>query len=248
MPPFRSTIARLLCDRRSLLQRVNLKRFDLERYPGWTAISADRQLSCSDVEPLSLAEILARASPEDRANWERLSLAYPDDSRGDETLRRAIAKVYRTETVGGQHVASASPSAAGPGDFTVCVPAEGILLAMLALVQDGDRVVVTAPYYESLGEIARSLGAEVVPWMPRCESEDTEGDSSYHFHPDDLQALLTSSSDDDDGRAPALVVLNFPHNPTGALPTAKDFEAIVALCEERGARIFSDEMCTSSNC
>ena len=37
-------------------------------------------------------------------------------------------------------------------------------------------------------------------------------------------------------------MFNFPHNPTGALPSHRDFETIVELCEDAGARMFSDEM------
>jgi aspartate/methionine/tyrosine aminotransferase len=39
-----------------------------------------------------------------------------------------------------------------------------------------------------------------------------------------------------------LLIVNFPHNPTGALPSAEEFRAIMALARERGVRVFSDEM------
>jgi aspartate/methionine/tyrosine aminotransferase len=39
-----------------------------------------------------------------------------------------------------------------------------------------------------------------------------------------------------------LVVVNFPHNPTGFIPTRAEFQQIVDLCRERGAYLFCDEM------
>jgi hypothetical protein len=39
-----------------------------------------------------------------------------------------------------------------------------------------------------------------------------------------------------------LVVVNFPHNPTGATLSAADWQAVIARCREVGAWLFSDEM------
>src|SRR5690606_20431206 len=39
-----------------------------------------------------------------------------------------------------------------------------------------------------------------------------------------------------------LIVINFPHNPTGYLPSRQELEAIVAVAERCGAYLFSDEM------
>ena len=38
------------------------------------------------------------------------------------------------------------------------------------------------------------------------------------------------------------VVVNFPHNPTGALPSHKEWQQIVQQCRDRNAYLFSDEM------
>ncbi len=38
------------------------------------------------------------------------------------------------------------------------------------------------------------------------------------------------------------VVVNFPHNPTGALPSKADWAQIVQLCKQSNAYLFSDEM------
>ena len=38
------------------------------------------------------------------------------------------------------------------------------------------------------------------------------------------------------------VIVNFPHNPTGALPSHKDWQQIVQQCRNCNAYLFSDEM------
>ena len=39
-----------------------------------------------------------------------------------------------------------------------------------------------------------------------------------------------------------LVAVNFPHNPSGAVPDASTFQALVDLCDARGIRLFCDEV------
>ena len=39
-----------------------------------------------------------------------------------------------------------------------------------------------------------------------------------------------------------MVVVNFPHNPTGCLPSQEEWGALVACCRSKGAWLFSDEM------
>jgi aspartate/methionine/tyrosine aminotransferase len=141
-----------------------------------------------------------------------LRLGYTE-SQGDPELRAAIA---------------ARAGGLDADDVLVVVPEEGIFLAMTALVRPGDRVVVATPCYQSLSEIAGSRGAEVVRW-PIAE---TAGGWSVDL--DRLAGLLAPGA--------RLLVINFPHNPTGATIGAGELDAIVALCESCGTWLFSDEM------
>jgi aspartate/methionine/tyrosine aminotransferase len=146
------------------------------------------------------------------AGLARLRLGYTD-SRGAPELRAAIAGLYETIS---------------PDDVLVHVGAEeAIYTFMRAALSPGDQVVATTPSYQSLTDVARSLSCRVAAW--RC-------DPAWGFAPDmaELDSLL-------DGRARVLVV-NFPHNPTGYLPAPGAFAAMVALARERGARVFSDEV------
>jgi aspartate/methionine/tyrosine aminotransferase len=106
-------------------------------------------------------------------------------------------------------------------DVITCAPAEGIFLAMSTLLSAGDRVVATMPAYQSLYAIAGSVGCTVEAWPA----------------PFDVDVLRTLT------RTPVkMIVVNFPHNPTGALPTHDEWRAIIDIAREHGAWLFSDEM------
>ena len=91
-------------------------------------------------------------------------------------------------------------------DILEVAPEEGILIAMSTLIQPGDTVIVTWPAYQSLYEVARARGASVQPWRAIGGVDEPS-----RFDVDDLAAQLEAAG----GRA-TLVVVNFPHNPTGA--------------------------------
>ena len=134
------------------------------------------------------------------------------DSQGLPALREEIGRLYTNVS---------------PDNVVVVVPEEGILLAMHALVQPGDHVITTFPGYQSLYEIARDIGCDVDQWTP------TES-AGWAFDPADLDRLARPNT--------RLLVVNFPHNPTGCLPSRSVFQRIVTWAQHRGIRIFSDEM------
>lgn len=185
--------------------------FEIERYFARYEFASRHLLSSSDCEPLAMADVLAMADDEMRAAWEDLSLAYTE-SAGAPALRSEIAGLYRGISV---------------DDVLEVVPEEGILLAMQALLDPGDHLVVTWPAYQSLFSIAKAMGCEVTPWRAREEQ-------GWRFDLDDLRASIKPNT--------KLVVVNFPHNPTGYLPAASDFAEVVGIVADSGARLFSDEM------
>lgn len=188
-----------------------LRPFLVERYPGWTDGSAS--LSSSETEPLTMNELLALADDEGAERWRTLSLGYPSHNEGSPWLRREIAASYS----GG----------IDERQINVCVPQEGIYLTARALLSPGDHVVTTVPHYQSLSEVARSIGCEVSAWRP-------EG-SPARFEVSTLHSLLRPSRT-------KLVIANWPHNPTGALPTPEELQAVVAAVEASGAHLMIDEM------
>jgi len=185
--------------------------FALERYYAKHEFTARYMLSSSDCETLKMAELLAMAGEETQNLWEGLSLGYTEPP-GHPLLRESIADLY-----GGIN----------PEDALVLVPEEGIFLLMHALLEAGDHVICTFPGYQSLYEVARSIGCELSTWEPVEEH-------GWRF---DLGQLLDLMQDNT-----KLVVANFPHNPTGFIPSKADYQALISMTQERGCTLFSDEM------
>lgn len=193
-----------------------LPTFHMEKLSGWN--QAQHQLAASDCEPLAMAELLAMADDECRAKWDSLNLGYPP-TRGDEQLLAEITGgLYAGSSLSVEHVLGV-------------VPAEGILLAMHALLSPGDHVVVVGPCYGSLRSVAQSaLGCSISTW-------DAEwlADGRPTFCVDKLRQLASRPGT-------KLLVANFPHNPTGFLPAPDEWAEVVRICDERGIYLFSDEM------
>ena len=190
---------------------MSIPRFELERYFARHEFAARYLLCCSDCEPVPMDELLELADEEAGDLWSSLRLGYTE-SAGHPLLRDAIAATYR---------------AIRREDVLVAAPEECICLTMTALLEAGDHVVCTFPGYQSLFEIARSIGCDVSLWVP-------DEDAGWRFRVEDLSALLRDET--------RLVVANFPHNPTGALPAVAEFEAMVDLIRDAGAALLSDEM------
>jgi aspartate/methionine/tyrosine aminotransferase len=151
--------------------------FQVEQYFGW--YEAAHSLSDADCDSLQMSEVLEMADEELRDEWENLSLAYPFHVRGHPALVHEISKQYST----------IEPQFA-PESINVTVPQEGIFLAMHALVKSGDHVIVTAPAYQSLYEVAKSIGATVTHWEPEVETDPATGVAGFRFCPDRLASLM----------------------------------------------------------
>jgi aspartate/methionine/tyrosine aminotransferase len=204
--------------------------FALERFFARHEFSARYLLSASDCQGLAMGDLLDAADPELRARWDGLRLGYTE-SQGLPGLRAEIAGTY--------HSVDAD-------QILVAAPEEAIFLAVNALLEPGDHVVCTFPGYQSLYELARAVDCDVDLWRPaevgavhRDSLETTSAPSAdatprWYFDPAELQAMLRPDT--------KLVVWNFPHNPTGALPSHTDFDRMLQAAQGVGAWVLSDEM------
>jgi aspartate/methionine/tyrosine aminotransferase len=161
---------------------------------------------------MSLGELLALASPGVLALWSQLRFGYTE-SQGHPLLRAEVARLYST---------------VGPDDVLIAVPEEAIFLVMHAVLEPGDQAAVLTPAYQSLYEVARGAGCEVARWDLRLSPGGWELDFAG------LKRRLTDRT--------RLLVVNFPHNPTGYLPSRPEFDAVVDLARERGLYLLGDEM------
>ena len=190
---------------------MNLQPFQLERYFARHEFSAPYLLCSSDCESLTVGELLAFEA--DAA--ERLAglwLGYTE-APGDPALRAAIAGLYATINAD-QILVHAGAE-------------EAIFNFMNVALQPGDHVIVHAPCYQSLAEVARGIGAEVWSWPG-------DPDRGWALDLDDLRGLLTERT--------RLVVVNFPHNPTGFLPDHEFVRELTELSAQHGFLLFSDEV------
>jgi len=197
--------------------------FTLERFFARHEFSARHLLSTSDCQGLAMSDLIAGAGADLRARWDDLRLGYTE-SQGLPELRAEIAALYETVE---------------PEEVLVAAPEETIFLMMNALLEPGDHVVCTFPGYQSLYELARTIGCEVDLWRPvegvaGPDGTEDNDERLWWFDPAELEELLRPDT--------KLVVWNFPHNPTGALPAQDDFARMLAAAKTVGARVFSDEM------
>jgi aspartate aminotransferase len=137
---------------------------------------------------------------------------------GIEPLRQAVAERYAAEY--GLKVAS-SQVVVSPGGKFSCY------LAIMATCSPGDEVIIPAPYWVSYPEMVKLAGA-----TPKIVLADDK--TGFLLTPEMLEAAITPKT--------KLVVLNSPSNPTGAVYTRAQLEAIVAVAIKHNLYILSDEM------
>ena len=186
--------------------------FKLERYFAKYEFSTRYLLSPSDCQSLSLQDILQMADPVEKQLWESLSLGYTE-SLGHPLLRERISTLYKSIV---------------PDQVMVAAPEEGIFIAMNTILQPGDHVVAISPAYQSLHSVAQSLGCKLTLW--RVELQDDH----WVIDLDKLEKSITPQT--------RLLVVNFPHNPTGFLPSHKEFNRLIELAHRHDLFLFSDEM------
>lgn len=140
------------------------------------------------------------------------------DGRGEAGLRAALAETY-----------SASRGRAFSADNILCFP--GTQTALYAVLQGvaeaGDEVLVGDPMYATYEGVVRASGADMVPVPLRPEA-------GFRIQASDIAARLTPRS-----RA---ILLTTPHNPTGAILTARDLQQIGQLALQHDLWIISDEV------
>jgi len=186
--------------------------FRLEVHFARWEFEARHNLTASDAQTMTIAELLELGGDEARAAFDELALGYIP-TWGTERLRAAIAATY---------------DACGPDDVLAFAGAEEAMFwALQLLAEPGDHAVVTVPNYQSLETMPGAAGIELTGVL----LDERDG---WRLHLDQVEAALRPST--------RLVAVNFPNNPTGALPDAGTFAGLVELCEDRGIRLFSDEV------
>ncbi|MEL6744932.1 MAG: pyridoxal phosphate-dependent aminotransferase [Pseudomonadota bacterium] len=100
-------------------------------------------------------------------------------------------------------------------------------LCMTSLVETGDAVLVPDPYYATYEGVVRGTGADFIP-VPM------DAANGFHLTAQQVEAAITPNT--------KALLLNSPHNPSGATLSRTEIEAICAVCEKRNLWIVSDEV------
>ncbi len=137
---------------------------------------------------------------------------------GAQELRRAVA-----EHAGWYLGLTVDPET----EITVtCGSTEAMLVALLSLINPGDEVILTQPFYENYWPDCALAGAtpRFVPLRP----------PHWRFEPDELAAAFND-------RTKAIILCN-PNNPTGTVFSREDLEAVAALCRKWDVIAITDEI------
>ncbi len=98
-------------------------------------------------------------------------------------------------------------------------------MIMHAFLEPGDEVLVLDPCYQQLYGVAEAIGCRLRHWELRF-------DLGWRPDMDELASVLTPAT--------RMVVVNFPHNPTGASLTPDELKALVAAVARAGAYLVWD--------
>ena len=104
---------------------------------------------------------------------------------------------------------------------------EAIDLAIRAIVEPGDEVIVPTPSFVCYAPIVRMCGG--VPVIL-----ETKMENNFKITPEELKAVITDKT--------KMLVLPYPNNPTGAIMTREELEALTPLLRNTNIVILSDEI------
>ena len=193
---------------------MDIAPFETEHFFEKYEFNTPHLLCTSDCESVTIAQLLEMADMSlEQFGMQRLGYT---ESQGNPHLRALIAGMYST----------IQPNAI----VELGTPVEGIYLAARALLEPGDEVVVLTPAYDALiNMFEHVVGADNVKrWTFKPTS------TTWELELDDLRALLSPRT--------KMVVVNFPHNPTGYLPSPTIQRELADIVEAHDIWLFYDEM------
>jgi aspartate/methionine/tyrosine aminotransferase len=169
-------------------------------------------LACASDPEPLTVEELLAYEPDARERLMKLGLGYVD-AIGTPELRQAIVSVFTKITA----------------DEVLCFAGaeEPIFAFFNEALSPGDHVIAHFPAYQSLYSVAQAVGAAVTKW----EAHESDG---WQLDPDALPRLIKPDT--------RVLVINSPHNPSGALLERERLDAIVAFARKHGLWLFSDEV------
>ena len=194
---------------------MKIEPFALERWLTAHELNVEYDIAESGIYPLTARDLLELLPEDERSGALQrmldLRLGY-SEATGTQRLRTLLAQTYES---------------CGPDNILVTTGAiEANFLLFNVLLSPGDHVVAPYPAYQQLYSVPRALGCEVSLWKV-CH------DGGFRFDLGELERLIRPET--------RLVVINSPHNPTGAMLTSSELKRVYDLAHSVGARVLSDE-------
>jgi len=170
-----------------------------------------------------------------------LSIGEPDLPPPAKVIDQAISSMRagRTKYAAGQgepealkaiarHLSKRSGNVVTPEEVLYTAGTQnGLCTALYTLVQSGDEVLVPDPYYATYEGLVAASGATFVP-VP------TSPENSFHVTAEAIEQAITPRS--------RVLLLNTPSNPTGAVLSEQEIDAIGDVCERHDLWIICDEV------
>ena len=143
------------------------------------------------------------------------------NGRGEQNLVSSLVKKYNSEC--GLNITE---------NNVLCFPGTqtSLFASIMGLINEGDEVLLGDPLYATYEGVVAAAGGT----LKRIELKK---ENSFRMNPSDLANSITSKS--------KVLLLNNPHNPSGALLTKKEIEKITEVCLKNDLWIISDEVYAS---
>ncbi|MBU6383066.1 MAG: aminotransferase class I/II-fold pyridoxal phosphate-dependent enzyme [Verrucomicrobia bacterium] len=191
---------------------MKIPAFKLEEFWRKYEFTSPYLLCCSDAETWSLEELLSLADSDSLKLWKSLAFGYTE-APGHPLLRKEIANLY--DSLNSEQI------------FTFAGAEEGIYCTMRVLVEPGDHVITIDPCYQSLTSLPEAFGATITKVQLKPENH-------WKLDLEEVRKAFRSNT--------KLLILNYPHNPTGTLLEKKVLEGLISLARKHGTYIFCDEV------
>ena len=144
---------------------------------------------------------------------------YAAPSKGIRPLLEAIAE--KTERDNGVRVNPMTDIVVTPGGKLA------LFLALKAMLDPGDEVLIPAPYWVSYPSVTTMVGGVPV-------TAPTSSDDNYRLRLEHLREFVTPRT--------KAIIINSPSNPTGHVLSTEEIEAVATLATEADLFIISDEI------
>lgn len=191
---------------------MKLNDFKLEVFFGKYEFTAPYLLTQSDCESMTINDLLELepgAKEEFLDGW----LGYTEVS-GSPKLRKQISNLYKNMDESNIIVHTGAQ--------------EPIFNFMNVCLDKGDHVISQFPIYQSLYEVANSIGCEVTKWHIH------QGDDGWFMDIDELEGMIKPNT--------KIICINNPNNPTGFIFSEEQMELIVKIARKYNLYVFCDEV------